>query len=230
MKINIDRLGRRGTTLVAALLITTLSAGKANALLVDDFDDGNRDGWALVPPFNGTLNVQATGGNPGGFMYSTDNAPGGFLITQFVDQTFDLASFNGIQWDEFVYTHANSFHNSSKVLLFGTDGTIFQHTPTPGPLATWNTRYVDFDESFWFHATLSAGTMSFADVLANGQVGFIVDASSAAQGGREVGIDNVTLVESPVPEPSSIVLATLGLAGVIVLRRLHPRKSAMSVL
>jgi len=196
--------------LLLLVLFLPVSPAAAGQLLISDFDDGTRTGWTTIPVFNGTLDAQATGGNPGGFMFATDNASGGFLFVRYFAETFDLRSAAGLKWDELVFDNGSNTIKPTRPLLIGPDDTIYLHDLPLEQVGSWDTRSVDFQEENW---SLQSGASSFDVVLREAQLGFTMDTANSA-GGTESGIDNVILLTGPsaiVPEPGMLPAVLLGL-------------------
>jgi len=208
------------------ILLVSVPTSAQAFLLISDFDDATLQGWSPEPVFNGDLFVDPIGGNPGGFMVATDTAAvGGPLLSRgpsiFSGSLGSL--YGGLQWDEFVYNNGGAFTSiSTFARLQGTDGTIYDSSSTLGPIGLWNTKSVLFDDpSGWI---LKSGVSNFEDVVSNVDALFLsMDTSTLADGNRESGIDNIGFLPSSsagvVPEPSTIALLGVGMAGMFGLRK-----------
>lgn len=193
------------STVIAA---ATLPAQAAPSF---DFNDGTLQGWtpATSPFFGGNLWTSNTGGNPGGYIYVTDNDPttGGMWVKAPISG--DFSSYAGIQWDDFAFNNGALRLGTSQVIIQGNNGTTLTSAFTQTPLQTWTTHSLSFDNpSQW---TIS-GSGTLQNVLANVSGLFInLDASFASTSGgvgvRESGLDNVKLIprKSSIPEPSSLL-------------------------
>ena len=208
-----------GVSLIIAL------PGAQAFILISDFDDGTLQGWIKEPVFNGTLFVDPAGGNPNGFMVATDNVgAGGPLLAHAPGVlTGDLSIYGGLQWDEFVYDHGSSTKIGTFVRLRGTDGTVYDSDNTLGPVGSWDTKSISFDNaSDW---TLHSGSASFFDVITSVDALFLsLDTSTLANGNRESGVDNIGLLDrvnsNAVPEPSTMVLLGIGIVGALCRKRI----------
>lgn len=198
------------------------SSVKAEQIL-SDFDDGTLQGWTARLPFAGTLSNPGVDGNPGGFLFVTDTVPlgGGLFADAPAPYTGDLSGFVGLRWDEFVYVRgAGGSRTEVPTELFITGGqnsTTFRLANNPLTLiGQWHTRFVEFDA---VNFSVLSGTDSFSSVISNvTSLAMEMDTSTLANGGPESGIDNVLLVNA-VPEPSSIVVLSVGAIGMLAFRR-----------
>jgi hypothetical protein len=213
------------------LFLLVLSLGMVPAahafVLVSDFNDGTLQGWTAEPPFNGTLTVQNTGGNPGGFALTTDTvaAGGGLLARAPAPLTGDLSIYDGLQWDEFVYDNGDTTTVGTSVILQGSDGTQYQSDRTLGPVGSWNTKSISFLSSSDWILKSGTGSASFDDVVSDLNGLFLsLDTSTSGHGNKESGIDNVVLLDRPttggvVPEPATMSLLGIGILGAFSRKR-----------
>ena len=188
----------------------------ANVVLSSDFNDGTLQGWTEEPYFGGNLFVDLTGGNPGGFMVTTDTVGGGGgLLARAPGVMGDISNFESIQWDEYIYNNGSSTNRSTSVLLIGTDGTSYASSNELEAIAEWNTKYVQFDDSTnW---TLKSGTATFEDLIVNLDGLFFQMEVSTQASGREAGIDNILI--NAVPIPGAVWLLGSGLSVLVAARR-----------
>ncbi|UCF92353.1 MAG: DUF4214 domain-containing protein [Desulfobacterales bacterium] len=179
-----------------------LSSGHAAEVVTYDFDDGTFQGWTSEPSFGGTLSVDGSGGNPGGFMVATDSVPLGLLLARAPGLFGDLSGLESIQWDEFVYDNGTRTEGGTFVWMIGNNGSVYHSSNALEVIGEWNTRSIRFDDpSAW---TL-VGTSSFEDVVQNAKgIYFAMDTSRQAEGGRESGIDNVVFTFADTQPPDAI--------------------------
>jgi len=199
----------------SASIFSFVLSTSVNAALVSDFDDGTLQGWTPEPPFNGTLFVDNSGGNPNGFMVATDSVGGGGGLLARAPSILsgDLSIYGGLRWDEFVYDNGSANRVSTFIIIKGADGTIYRNDNTLGPVGVWNSRFVSFsDPNQW---TLNSGTATFSNTISNVDALFISMDTSVSAGGRESGIDNV----STIPIPAAVWLFGSGLIGLIGIAR-----------
>ncbi len=175
---------------------------------VFDFDDGTFQGWTKKGQFLGSLSNPGVNGNPGGFLLAEDEAAGGGGLAVSAPSPFtgNLARFNGIRWDEYVYVRgaggSRVVRPTNIFIQGGTNGSIYGLADNPlTQIGVWKTRFVGFDPSSF---ALVQGIDQFDDVITSvSEVWFELDTSTLASG-PESGIDNIRLVA--VPEPSSILM------------------------
>jgi hypothetical protein len=194
-------------------LIGMIGCSISNAgMIVSDFNDGTMQGWTKRQPFGGTLVNPVSGGNGGGYLLATDNQPGGGNLFAVAPSKFlgDLTEFQGISWDEFVFVRgaggSRTVRSTRLLISGGPTGTSYAIVEDAlGPIGQWRSRSVDFLESNFQRTTkFGSGSDAFENVLRDVKLlAFELDTSTLANGGPESGIDNVTLVATPVPEPST---------------------------
>ena len=214
------------TVFIGILLVAIPTTAHA-FLLISDFDDGTLQGWTPEPVFNGALFNDPTGGNPNGFMVATDTlATGGPLLSHGPSPFLgDLSIYGGLQWDEYVYNNGIFTNGGTFVRLRGVDGTIYDSDNAFLSRESWNTKSVLFDDlSGW---TLKSGSSGFEDVVSNVDALFLsMDTSTLADGNRESGIDNIGFLPGSsagvVPEPSTVAMLGMGIAGMFGLKRRNP--------
>ena len=161
---------------------------EASPIVVSNFDDGTLQGWTPEPFFGGSLFLDTSGGNPGGFMVATDTVAGGgaLLARAPIPLLGDLSVYAGFQWDEFVYDNGSFTVLGTHVRLVAADGTIYSagRGVPPEAIGAWNTRLVPLDDpSAWALHPSSTGTLSFQDVVKNvAALFFSMDTSTQASG------------------------------------------------
>ena len=157
-------------------------------------------------------------------MVATDTvAGGGGLFSLKMGGFGDVTSFDGLQWDEFIYNNGSSTVAGTRILVRGTDGTQYFTDNPLGPIGVWNTRSILFSEVSAWTLFSGSGTATLDSVLNNlDALLFSMDTSVSASGNRESGIDNVQFITAvtTVPEPATIAMLALGIAGMgLVVRR-----------
>ncbi len=201
--------GARGYVLLGAI-VYGLNCAPAVAVPFSDFDDGSIQGWTPITPFEGTLSLVITGGNPGGWLRATDtlNGGGGLLIAGPAEFSGDLSVYEGVSFDEIVLTQpGGQYVQSITPILRKANGVRFMYYGDLGPTDVWRSRYVSFDPDLW--VPYYPGT-KFENVIHDCTLVFDLDCWAGL--GPESGIDNFRLV----PEPS---MGLFGLVGVTLLAR-----------
>jgi hypothetical protein len=210
MRANGLWLGRRGLVLASWLCVAT--AGAAHGATISSDFSTNTDGWTHTGA--SVFQQQASGGNPGGFLY-VDNSEGAvtylFAPAKFLGdlRAFDggVLSFDGIQLGN-GGTPWQSFEDYGHITFSGPGGSAtLDLLPAPGqPGTSWTTYQAAFSAAS-FGVTQSQWDAILANVTS-------VQLSVESLFGLEIeGIDNISLV----PEPTLGLL--LGVGGLALLGR-----------
>ncbi len=196
-------------------------------LWVDDFQDGSTKGWGVgqTSPFQ-PRNVADGGPLGAGDHYllmhagGDPNAAGGrvVILNRNPLWTQDLNQ-RGVKQIEFDLLNLDSFFPMQLRFAFYTLGPNGFATKDPITLVSdgkWHHIVLPFSES----AMTNLGTMSWADVLKQFEEVRILSSTTPSLRGDAMtadwGIDNIKVV---VPEPSSVLLALIGLGGALLCRR-----------
>jgi hypothetical protein len=205
-------LGRAGRSLALAIGLGGMSTAAAwGATISSDFSAGT-DGWTQAGAT--VFQQQASGGNPGGFLY-IDNSEGAvtYLVApaKFLGDLrgFDggVLSFDGIQLGN-GGSPWQSFEDYGHITFSGPGGSAtLDLLPAPGqPGTTWTTYQATFSA-----ANFGVSQSQWSAILANVTS---VQLSVESLFGAEIeGIDNIALV----PEPS--VGGLLGISSIALLTR-----------
>ena len=208
--------------IILALFLSFGSISAANATLIEsyDFNDGTLQGWTKGPSFNGSLAVDSNAGSDGGFMYVTDPVAGGSLLAKAPGLSGDLSYLESMAWDEYIYSHSIGTTISTFLIIDGADGTRYTSSRSLQGEEAWYSKTVNFNDSEW---SSTIGSASFSDVLSNAATLYIsMDTTnwSGTSIWRESGVDNIKIYgTNPVPEPATILLLCIGLAGIAGYRR-----------
>lgn len=208
--------------IILALFLSFGFISVANATLIKsyDFNDSTLQGWTKGPSYNGGLAVDSNAGSDGGFMYATDPAAGGSLLAEAPGLSGDLSYLESMAWDEYIYSHSMGTTISTFLILEGVDGSRYASSRSLLGEEAWYSKTVNFDESEW---TSTVGSASFIDVLSNVDALYIsMDTTnwSGSSSWRESGVDNIKIYgTNPIPEPATILLLCIGLAGIEGYRR-----------
>jgi hypothetical protein len=189
-------------------------ASHAAAASIESTFDADLEGWTTS--VGGDLAFVSTGGNGGGFLQQTDldlsdmfvSAPAKFLgdLSSFLDGTlsFDArqVSGNGEKYAPFGFVTIFNGGNAISADIAGPEA----------PSIDWTTFTVTLDA-----ASFGTTSAAVADVLSNVTM-MMVQLESQIGVVEVTGMDNFRLV-STVPEPSTLALGVIGIAGAIFTRR-----------
>ncbi len=204
--------------IATGLLLIGLS-GVVNATIIasSNFDTGN-DGWTWLAADPG-ISWQSSGGNPDGYMRFNNNIPYGSGATASIYAPLAFLGDWAVQGvTKFSYEaeifSTGSFIRSSpyRAYISGSGGIYRWDGPAPNPTADWLLLDASLVESGW---TLISGPGNWNDTISNVTELRISMAYYTNTSSFEItGIDNVTLHAASVPEPTTIALMGLGLAGI----------------
>lgn len=186
---------------------------------ISSFDLGP-EGWTAAGDVEGTLEWQATGGNPGGHVIVDDRTIGG--VTYYVAPTAFLGNQSAtlgtsLTFDLMqVYPGSPNQFDSPDVVLQGGGLTLVYDTPANPGNGVWTSYSILLDAPGWKLDSVSgaqATSGQFAAVL-SGLTALRIRAEY--QTGADVGhLDNVALV----PEPETWAMLAVGLIAVGVAGR-----------
>ena len=199
---------------IVALLLASPLISPTSAVTIESTFDAGLEGW--TGSTGGDLAFVSTGGNPGGFLQQTDTdlsdmfvmAPASFLgdKSAFLNGTlsFDARQVggNGEKYAPFGFVSLFNGGNAISIDIAGANA----------PSSDWTTYSVKLDGA-GFETTPEA----VAAILSN--VTMIMVQLESQIGAVEVtGMDNFRMV-SEVPEPATLLMASLGLCGALSLVR-----------
>lgn len=200
-----------------ALALWTTSA-IAVPIVISDFDDGTSQGWTLNSniPTGGFLQLLTSGGNPGGYIQFIDQGSSSALAPVMDAPSSYLGDYTSVGSSlqfEFDLKIEQAFTTNSfgpLITLSGPGGTA-NFTDMRTPTTAWQHYVVSINESAW---TVTSGSWNalFADVTS-----LSVHIDVLAGLGKDSGIDNfaITSANTPIPEPSTMLLFGSGLAGLV---------------
>jgi hypothetical protein len=225
---------RRGmSALLAFGGILVAMSGPATADVVSNFNSSD-EGWTIVSfgdlstndySIVGTYtpNYIASGGNPGGYIQTTDPDGGDFTFSAPTSFLGNQSAATGLSYDLLYLDTVN--YQTTDVMLVGNGERLLYHTIPPFvPGTSWLTNSLSFSPSAsWTVGTTTgaaATTGDFQNVLSD--LTGIYIRGEYAFGPDNTGLDNVVLIggSSAVPEPGSLTLMTIALVtGTALMRR-----------
>ena len=219
--------------IVVAAALASASASAVVSIEVSSTFDADADGWKFVDVpgvgnyvliVSGPSDVaySATGGSPGGFISAKDpsnntfffTAPGKFLADQ-------SAMYGGLlKYDLKLDPATPQWTGDPDVVLISDSGVlVYDIGNEPG--TSFSTRVVPWSEAGWRVGSLSGAQVSagqFQNVIGNLGALMIAGEFVASTPGLDAtfetaSLDNVVL--TPVPEPSMVMLMSLGVLGIM---------------
>ena len=220
------------SALVLGTCIFTLNLASARGDIVSDFgtnDEGwkvvsfqnlTTDNFGIVATYSPTFNP--TGGNPGGFISTTDQDNGDLTFSAPAKFLGNVSAATGLSYD-LIYPVGAINYQPTDIILMGNGVTLlWKSNPDIVPGPSWMSVNLDFVPSTEWHVGTSNGALAtgadFGNVLGN-LSGLFIRGEYSTGLVESPGLDNVTLAgvtttTTPVPAPSA--LAVTAIAGVTV--------------
>lgn len=222
MVMRLNLCGPRFTVFSLVMLCATSSL-KADFIAMSDFST-NDEGWRLVgDSTTATPTYLSTGGNPGGFVRGFDQVVGGVWFwqapTKFLGD--DSAAYGHTLTYDLRMRGSGPLFDDSDVILSGAGLTLHLDTsPVPSD-TSWTSYSVLLSETAGWKVGSFAGPLATqSEVLAVlSNLTSLRIRGEFITGDDNGDLDNVVLNASPVPEPNSLVLASLGILGLVSQRR-----------
>jgi hypothetical protein len=206
----------------------------ARAAIVSDFSTGG-EGWRVVSFENLTTDnfsvkatytpdFHATGGNPGGFISTTDQDDGDLTFSAPDKFLGNVSGATGLSYD-LIYPVGSINYQPTNVILMGNGETLlWKSNPDIVPGPSWTGVSLDFLPSTEWHVGTSNGALATAADFANvlGDLSGLFIRGEFTTGLVETpGLDNVRLdgVSAPVPEPGTLTMMTLAGITVVLFQR-----------
>lgn len=222
--------------------VCMLSPTLARADIISSFDS-NSENWQVVSFTNLTtsdLSVSATytptfnaaGGNPGGYISTTDQDNGDLTFAAPTKFLGDVSSATGLSYD-LIYPGVGVNYQPTDVILMGNGETLlWKANPDIVPGSAWSTTHVNFIASTEWRVGTSSGAFAdasdFANVLGN-LTGLYIRGEFTTGLVENPGLDNVELSGvSPVPEPSTLALTGLATLSLVMFRRYRRTRHSMA--
>jgi hypothetical protein len=222
------------SALVLGIYVFAVDLTAARGDIVSDFrtsDEGwkvvsfqnlTTDNFSVMATYTPTLNL--TGGNPGGYISTTDqdngdltfSAPGNFLG--------NVSGATGLSYD-LIYPMGEINYQPTDVILMGHGETLlWKSNPNIVPGPSWMSVNLALVPSSEWHVGTSSGALAtvadFANVLGN-LSGLFIRGEYTTGLIETPGLDNVRLagVSASVPEPSTLAMMALASVTIVMYRR-----------
>jgi Laminin B (Domain IV)/PEP-CTERM motif len=211
---------------VAILVIGSSSEARGSVVVSSTFDNpaDGIDGWTVVSDGSGP-SYQASGGDPGGYITTTDQGLGGIVYwlapAKFLGD--QLSALGGtVSFDLRQNINGSQFTDMNPLIRLTGNGVILS-LPGTGPGTSFTSYAIPLSSAGgWMSGGVPATDAQIQNALAN-----LTDVRIRAEFSFVVGdvndLDNVAFSAAAVPEPSTLVLAGLGIA-VLALRRVRLRQ------
>jgi Laminin B (Domain IV)/PEP-CTERM motif len=189
---------------------------------VISFTNLTTDNFTVFATYTPTFNP--TGGNPGGFISTTDQDDGDLTFSAPAKFLGNVSGASGLGYD-LIYPVGTINYQPTDVILMGNGETLlWKANPDIVPGASWITVSLDFVPSTEWHVGTSNGALATAADFGNvlGDLSGLFIRGEYTTGLIETpGLDNVRLVgaSAAVPEPSTLVMMTIGSVALVTFRR-----------
>jgi Laminin B (Domain IV)/PEP-CTERM motif len=203
-------------TLARGDIVSSFNSGDEGWKVVS-FENLTADSFSVVATYTPTFHP--TGGNPGGFISTTDQDNGDLTFSAPAKFLGNVSAATGLSYD-LIYPVGTINYQPTDVILMGNGETLlWKRNPDIVPGPAWTSVSLDFVPSTEWHVTTSNGALATAADFSNvlGDLSGLFIRGEFTTGLVETpGLDNVRLVgaSAPVPEPGTFSM--MGIAGVTV--------------
>jgi hypothetical protein len=221
-----------------AIGVLTLNLTSTRADIVSRFSTGD-EGWQIVSFENLTTDnfsvlatytptFNPTGGNPGGFISTTDQDNGDFTFSAPAKFLGNVSGATGLSYDLIYPVGAINYQPTDVILMGNGETLLWKSNPDIVPTPSWMTVNVDFVPSTEWRVGTSNGALAtlgdFGNVLSN-LSGLFIRGEYTTGLIETPGLDNAALigVSAAVPEPSTLVMMAIAAVTIVSLRRSRER-------
>jgi hypothetical protein len=230
------------SALCLGICTLTLNLTSARGDIVSGFGAGD-EGWRVVSFGNLTTDnfsimatytptFNPTGGNPGGYISTTDQDNGDFTFSAPAKFLGNVSGATGLGYDLIYPVGAINYQPTDVILMGNGETLLWKSSPDLVPGPSWMSVNLDFVPSALWHVGTSHGALAtaadFGNVLGN-LSGLFIRGEYTTGLIEAPGLDNVRLagVSAPVPEPSALAMMAIAVVTVVTFRRSlqngHPR-------
>jgi hypothetical protein len=222
------------STLSFGICVFTLNLTFARGDIVSAFSTGD-EGWRVVSFQNLTTDnfsifatytptFNLTGGNPGGYISTTDQDNGDLTFSAPAKFLGNVSEATGLSYD-LIYPVGVINYQPTDVILMGNGETLlWKSNPDIVPGPSWMSVNLDFVPSTEWRVETSNGALArasdFSNVLGN-LSGLFIRGEYTTGLIETPGLDNVRLagVSAAVPEPSTLAMMAIAVVTVVMFRR-----------
>jgi hypothetical protein len=212
-------------TFARAAIVSDFSAGDEGWHVVS-FQNLTTDNFSIVATYTPTFNL--TGGNPGGYISTTDQDNGDLTFSAPAKFLGNVSGATGLSYDLIYPVGAINYQPTDVILMGNGETLLWKSSPDIVPGPSWQSVNLNFVPSTGWHVGTSNGALAtasdFGNVLGN-LSGLFIRGEYTTGLIESPGLDNVSLagVSAPVPEPASLALWGLGALGSIIGAYRHRR-------
>jgi hypothetical protein len=183
---------------------------------VVSFENLTTDNFSIVATYTPTLNL--TGGNPGGYISTTDQDNGDLTFSAPAKFLGNVSGATGLSYDLIYPVGAINYQPTDVILMGNGETLLWKSSPDIVPGPSWMSVNLAFVPSAEWHVGTSSGALAtaadFGNVLSN-LSGLFIRGEYTTGLTETPGLDNVRLAGvSAVPEPNTLAMMTL--AGVTI--------------
>ncbi len=202
-------------------IISEFSTGDEGWQVVS-FENLTTDSFSILATSTPTFNL--TGGNPGGYISTTDQDNGDLTFSAPARFLGNVSGATGLSYD-LIYPVGVINYQPTDVILMGNGETLlWKSSPDIVPGPSWISVSLDFVPSTEWHVGTSNGAPAtaadFGNVLGN-LSGLFIRGEYTTGLIESPGLDNVSLagVSAPVPEPTALLMMAIASVTVVMLRQ-----------
>ena len=228
------------STLSLGICAFALNLTPARGDIVSDFST-NDEGWKVVSFQNLTTDnfsiiatytptFNPTGGNPGGYISTTDQDNGDLTFSAPAKFRGNVSGATGLSYDLIYPVGAINYQPTDVILMGNGETLLWKSSPDIVPGPSWMSVNLAFVPSGEWHVGTSSGALAtaadFGNVLGN-LSGLFIRGEYTTGLTETPGLDNVRLAGvSAVPEPSALAMMTLAGVTIVIYRRCRQKRRA----
>src|SRR6516165_5957932 len=202
-------------------IVSNFSTGDEGWQVVS-FENLTTDNFSIIATYTPTFNV--TGGNPGGYISTTDQDNGDLTFSAPAKFLGNVSGATGLSYDLIYPVGAINYQPTDVILMGNGETLLWKSSPDIVPGPSWMSVNLDFIPSTEWHVGTSNGALAtaadFGNVLGN-LSGLFIRGEYTTGLIETPGLDNVELagVSTPVPEPSTLAMLAIAVVTVMMFRR-----------